>query len=584
MNAPFSAGGVSMYAGSFSGHNFRKTAVLVFATPLLLTLAFVFGLRIGYANCASRQRPLDVDAQLHQLSKRLDQSAKGSGSPSESILEKYPAGSAEEEDSTKNAMLHANDQQKVARKGVRTHSGKRSASAGDSDHSSTRPEAEATAVHKNEAASLLAHRQESDEEVDVIFTWVDGDDPAWQKKRNLHADSAPKGGNSFREKLLNEDNTLGSKRYKNHDELKFALRSIELYAPWVRRIYIVTDDQTPSWLDVDHPKVRLTSHTELWTDPHVLPVFNSFAIETQLFNIPDLAQYVFIMNDDMMFGKPQTKQSWIDSVRGHAVFPEASNSVDAVRYINSEAPLPLSKEISEWDALDYSAALLNKRFGRRSRGYVSHMPIIVETSVARECIAEFNREFYEASGRKFRGFKDIHVKFLFTHYRLERYQEELFLEGVRTRLDSNADALVTADEIRALAISLDSACRKALRDSSASLSYRDVLLQCDSVVDFLASAVDKSRDATPGDPWYPYRHNSKIVKENFFLSASDNSPSFAFRLKELWKQVVPDTVCINDDTGTGGLPIGVTGKDPYELVARVLNDHFGTASSFEKAE
>ena len=42
------------------------------------------------------------------------------------------------------------------------------------------------------------------------------------------------------------------------NQLRYSLRSVHLFAPWVRRIHLVTAGQVPEWLNADHP--MLTSH------------------------------------------------------------------------------------------------------------------------------------------------------------------------------------------------------------------------------------------------------------------------------------------------------------------------------------
>ena len=65
------------------------------------------------------------------------------------------------------------------------------------------------------------------------------------------------------------------------DQLKYSLRSIELFASWTRDIYIVTNGQTPNWLNLEHPRVKLITHEEIFTNQSNLPSFNSAAIESQ---------------------------------------------------------------------------------------------------------------------------------------------------------------------------------------------------------------------------------------------------------------------------------------------------------------
>lgn len=62
-----------------------------------------------------------------------------------------------------------------------------------------------------------------------------------------------------------EDNLTG-KRFADNDQLKYSLRSIELYAPWIRNIYLVTNGQVPTWLNVSHPQIHLITHQVLTTN------------------------------------------------------------------------------------------------------------------------------------------------------------------------------------------------------------------------------------------------------------------------------------------------------------------------------
>jgi hypothetical protein len=91
-------------------------------------------------------------------------------------------------------------------------------------------------------------------------------------------------------------------RYANNDELKYSLRSVERYAPWIRKIFIVTDDQTPEWLDIENPKIKIIDHKEI-LPPESLPCFNSNVIEHFLYKISNLSEYFLLSNDDTFFNK-----------------------------------------------------------------------------------------------------------------------------------------------------------------------------------------------------------------------------------------------------------------------------------------
>ena len=130
-------------------------------------------------------------------------------------------------------------------------------------------------------------------DIDLVYLWVDGNDPVWLTKKNefLPADRQV------------DPQVAGECRYVENDELRYSLRSVEKFAPWIRRVYIVTDDQTPAWLDTSNPRIRVVSHREIMP-AEILPVFNSCTIELFLPRIPGLAEHFLYANDDMFFSRP----------------------------------------------------------------------------------------------------------------------------------------------------------------------------------------------------------------------------------------------------------------------------------------
>ena len=99
---------------------------------------------------------------------------------------------------------------------------------------------------------------------DIVYTWVDDKDASWLEKKSKYDSSSSK---------LNKDAT-DECRFFNNDELKYSLRSIEKYAPWINKIFIVVDNQKPSWLNSDNEKIRLVDHREI-IPSNKIPLFNS---------------------------------------------------------------------------------------------------------------------------------------------------------------------------------------------------------------------------------------------------------------------------------------------------------------------
>lgn len=127
--------------------------------------------------------------------------------------------------------------------------------------------------------------------IDLVYTWVDGNDPLWiAKRKNLS-------GSTF----SNDDSDCVG-RYANNDELKYSLRSVERYAPWIHKIYIITDRQIPEWLDISNPKIKIIDHTEIMP-AEALPCFNSQVIEHCICNIPDLTEHFLYANDDTFINR-----------------------------------------------------------------------------------------------------------------------------------------------------------------------------------------------------------------------------------------------------------------------------------------
>ncbi len=79
-----------------------------------------------------------------------------------------------------------------------------------------------------------------------------------------------------------DDDARRPNRFTDFEQLRYSLRSVEKYAPWVRHIFLVTNGQIPHWLNLEHPKLTLVTHKEIFEDPDTLPTFSSPAIEANL--------------------------------------------------------------------------------------------------------------------------------------------------------------------------------------------------------------------------------------------------------------------------------------------------------------
>ena len=135
---------------------------------------------------------------------------------------------------------------------------------------------------------------------DAVITWVDGADPAHRAR--LAAYLAERGGPPPR--------AAHSTRFNDAGEIDYCVASILRFAPWFRRIHIVTDQQVPALVArlADTPwakRVSVVDHRALFAgfEQH-LPTFNSRAIISVLWRVPGLAEQFVYFNDDMALLQP----------------------------------------------------------------------------------------------------------------------------------------------------------------------------------------------------------------------------------------------------------------------------------------
>ncbi|MEU9992596.1 stealth conserved region 3 domain-containing protein [Streptomyces sp. NPDC048045] len=252
--------------------------------------------------------------------------------------------------------------------------------------------------HPTAAAFTDRLMKDIDFPVDAVYTWVDDTDPDWRARRDVAKKAAG---------IADEEADSGDVRFRNRDELRYSLRSLAMYAPWIRNIYIVTDDQTPHWLDTSQPGVRVISHREVFTDTEWLPTFNSHAIESQLHHIDGLSEHFLYFNDDVFLGRPLTPQEFFTS-NGHTRFFWSPTAVP---------PAPLSPEDEGYfAAAKNNRALLERDFQRTATQGFLHTPHPLRRSVLTEIEEAYPKEIATTASSTFRARTDLSVPSSLHHH------------------------------------------------------------------------------------------------------------------------------------------------------------------------
>jgi hypothetical protein len=232
-------------------------------------------------------------------------------------------------------------------------------------------------------------------DIDLVYSWVENAGTAWEEARAQRMTGYQIG-----------EGDGSDARYRQVDELKYALRSVQSFAPWVRRIFIVTDSDTPSWL-TEHPQVTVVRSAEFFADPSVLPTHNSHAVESQLHRIPGLAEHFLYSNDDMFFGRP-VAASMFFSPGGVTKFIQSPNRIG----LGESTPSRSGFE----NAARVNRRLLQQRFGRTIARHLEHAPTPLRKSVLFELEREFPADFARTAASAFRSATDISVTNSLYHY------------------------------------------------------------------------------------------------------------------------------------------------------------------------
>ena len=136
----------------------------------------------------------------------------------------------------------------------------------------------------------MQHKEDLDmDKIDFVVTWLDSTDPEWQE--------------SYYKYRPDSNGLKGNARFRNMDIFRYWFRAVEEYAPWVNKVYLITNGKFPNWINRDNPKLVLVKHSD-YVPEEYLPTFSSCTIEMFLHRIKGLSNQFVYFNDDMYLNAP----------------------------------------------------------------------------------------------------------------------------------------------------------------------------------------------------------------------------------------------------------------------------------------
>lgn len=230
--------------------------------------------------------------------------------------------------------------------------------------------------------------------VDIVYLWCDSSDNVWREKKN----------NELKKYGKNLDNdSVGECRFIDNDELKYSLRSLEKFAPWINNIFIVTDNQIPSWLDTTNPKIHIVDHSQIMP-PEALPTFNASAIEVALHKIPNLSEHFLFANDDMFFGNFVEKKFFYNENDGRPIFRFSKRKIINKLYRHLYGYM-----------IFRAYNLVKEKFGKSCPHFPHHNIDAYRKSDVEKCYLEYKEGFDKTEKQKFRE-KECIQRSIFSYF------------------------------------------------------------------------------------------------------------------------------------------------------------------------
>lgn len=259
--------------------------------------------------------------------------------------------------------------------------------------------------------------------IDFVVTWVDSNDENWRKEKQYYEE----------EMSINVD-LNDNLRYRDWGFMRYWFRAVEKYAPWVNKVYFITEGHLPEWLNLENEKLVVIKHGD-YIDEKYLPTYNSNVIELNIHNIKGLSEQFVLFNDDMFLNGDVKEEDFFKNglpcdigvlepikAQGTGIEHVIVNNLEIVnKYYNSRDVFKNS--LLKFFKFKYGKHMIKNIFllpWKNILGYYDdHIPVSYKKSIFKE-VYELERDLFEKNySYKFRSIEGIN-HWLIRYWQLTR--------------------------------------------------------------------------------------------------------------------------------------------------------------------
>lgn len=266
-------------------------------------------------------------------------------------------------------------------------------------------------------SSYFRKKLPMNEPIDFVVTWVNGNDPEWIADKNRYSQNVEKKGN-------------GSERFRDWNQFFYWYRAVEKYAPWVRKVFLVTYGHVPEWINLKCPKLVFVKHSDYIPEKY-LPTFSTVPITLNIHRIKGLSEHFVMFDDDMYLASAVQPSDFFDdglpkicaisyplqnwTYNGHFAHQLFGDIGVANGVYNIQTSIENNPEL--WFSKEYGK---DRKYNKRAYldaympgMFYSHLPIPLRKSDMKELWDKIPNILDESSSHKFRTYSDIE-RFIFT--------------------------------------------------------------------------------------------------------------------------------------------------------------------------